>query len=1022
MLFNSSKDKSCCFPLWEGGSRLGITHELCGEDTYSTLLQQCCQLEQDMGQVAEAWLECQKRIDDYVAEEAMKTKQHFLKEDWEVFKQRHFIEQLNSKKEISGDSNFTETMRHLLSSQLSISDCPNCNYRRRCTCDDCSLSHILMCGIMDTPVTDDVHNNHLPPQTDSASDCQSDIYLPNMSSGSSESRSSSPFTVLQIDGPRVLPDNVSGLTFSTENEDVAVISEKLGDLYSINHYDSANIEDMNGIHRELNGGVDNAALRYEGSSSSSSSSEVDAEEPIEENGSNLARIQEDNLVLGRNVIRNEETKRDNLVASYPTQESLFSFWQADQVPACCECHICKQETQGTSPSDTEVRCLPAGHQFKIPEKHAHSGLHLYPHIHGKIPLHTIPHLPPTLIHPSFYTASPFTQNKALVQNQTVNQQILSTSFQDHIYSSGLGNTTDWKSSKFLSIWGSEVMNEKDWNASNILQDTHSGDVFHSITAEDHRCSASAAPQSSPTSLAPLSSLSSVVLSPASTSHLPSPNTPSFSRVITTAPGFVDPHPGFYATTAASPSAKENLSSAPSSVCSDPDCEGQHCENISIYDHPQYDGEDSQDDDSCSEHSSSTSASTNQKEGKYCDCCYCEFFGHGGPPAAPTSRNYTEMREKLRLRLTKRKEGQPRKLELNSDKETVIDHRKVEDLLQFINSPETKPVNSTRTAKRARHKQKKLKEKSHSETEHRDSQLLEQQCQEEEEAQQLQDLKSAKKKKKERTSTNCQKVKVLTQKCQVKGNSSSDTLKCIQTELSGKIETSSESLAKNANLVEQEETSENFVEASDDPVNGKDSKLLFKTEMTVKSHEPLSLLLNIMHQHTEDKSKQQITQISKLFAQQLKKPSKSDNQPKLRNKMQSKLKVTELQLISASKKEEKKVSSSKTRQMNSVAKSSLGRSTVLPSEQLHNKLLSQDSPQPKSKSKKNKKKKSDKGNSSIDDVFLPKDVDLDNVEMDETEREVEYFKRFCLDSARQTRQRLSINWSNFSLKKATFAAH
>lgn len=31
-------------------------------------------------------------------------------------------------------------------------------------------------------------------------------------------------------------------------------------------------------------------------------------------------------------------------------------------------------------------------------------------------------------------------------------------------------------------------------------------------------------------------------------------------------------------------------------------------------------------------------------------------------------------------------------------------------------------------------------------------------------------------------------------------------------------------------------------------------------------------------------------------------------------------------------------------------------------------------------------------------------------------------RFCLDSARQTRQRLSINWSNFSLKKATFAAH
>lgn len=62
--------------------------------------------------------------------------------------------------------------------------------------------------------------------------------------------------------------------------------------------------------------------------------------------------------------------------------------------------------------------------------------------------------------------------------------------------------------------------------------------------------------------------------------------------------------------------------------SDPDCEGHRCETNGAYDQP-YDGEESQDEDSCSEHSSSTSTSTNQKEGKYCDCCYCEFFGHGG---------------------------------------------------------------------------------------------------------------------------------------------------------------------------------------------------------------------------------------------------------------------------------------------------------------------------------------------------------------------------------------------------------
>ena len=70
-----------------------------------------------------------------------------------------------------------------------------------------------------------------------------------------------------------------------------------------------------------------------------------------------------------------------------------------------------------------------------------------------------------------------------------------------------------------------------------------------------------------------------------------------------------------------------------------------------------------------------------------------------------------MREKLRLRLTKRKEEQPKKPDQISERESVVDHRKVEDLLQFINSSETKPVSSSRAAKRARHKQRKVRHKS-----------------------------------------------------------------------------------------------------------------------------------------------------------------------------------------------------------------------------------------------------------------------------------------------------------------------
>merc|ERR1711899_46351 len=42
----------------------------------------------------------------------------------------------------------------------------------------------------------------------------------------------------------------------------------------------------------------------------------------------------------------------------------------------------------------------------------------------------------------------------------------------------------------------------------------------------------------------------------------------------------------------------------------------------------------------------------------CLCCYCEMFGHGGPSAAPVSKNYPEMRERLRLLLSKKKKSKP----------------------------------------------------------------------------------------------------------------------------------------------------------------------------------------------------------------------------------------------------------------------------------------------------------------------------------------------------------------------------
>ncbi|KAF7995204.1 hypothetical protein HCN44_004676 [Aphidius gifuensis] len=52
------------------------------------------------------------------------------------------------------------------------------------------------------------------------------------------------------------------------------------------------------------------------------------------------------------------------------------------------------------------------------------------------------------------------------------------------------------------------------------------------------------------------------------------------------------------------------------------------------------------DDSCS-----TDSSTAHDNSRHCDCCYCEVPGHGVQQAAQVSRNYHEMRERLRQLLT-----------------------------------------------------------------------------------------------------------------------------------------------------------------------------------------------------------------------------------------------------------------------------------------------------------------------------------------------------------------------------------
>lgn len=281
----------------------------------------------------------------------------------------------------------------------------------------------------------------------------------------------------------------------------------------------------------------------------------------------------------------------------------------------------------------------------------------------------------------------------------------------------------------------------------------------------------------------------------------------------------------------------------------------------------------------------------------------------------------------------------------------------------------------------------LEEKARLEAEARERehhQLLEEQRRREEEEeerlkqelqrlQELQQLRAVKKKKKERTSKDCQKVDMLTRNYQAAKESVPNAPEDIQNgtlEQSEKIDTSSGSLSRHVNHTEQRPVSETGCELSN-PVNTRDSKLLYQKEGSVKQHEPLSFLLDIMHQHKEGNNKQKLKQINKPSAEQVKKPAESPKaaeiQTKTRNQIESKAKAAELPTLAEPKKEEKKLNNNNKKQLNHVKEEKAPVTSESPSpseQQQNNKLILADSPQPKGKNKKNKKKKGDKVNNSI----------------------------------------------------------
>ncbi|NWR26530.1 F193B protein, partial [Tachuris rubrigastra] len=715
-----------------------------------------------------------------------------------------------------------------------------------------------------------------------------------------------------------------------------------------------------------------------------------------------------------------------------------------------------------------------------------------------------------------------------------------------------GNSGDWDPSSFLSahklsgLWNSQHTNGATQGSPLGAPPATLGEAFHS--SEHHQHSDLTAPPNSPTGLPsqppvlipskqtpphpgpfgssphiPLGSSSQAALFPApsaqaaapkpvsdsppagAASHSPgpckSPHLPPANVPLLKMPpplsGCAHPCNGHCSTSLIPPPASHQLPS----TNRDPSCKGHKFPNGTSCHPPQPCEADEglgEDEDSSSERSSCTSSSTNQKDGKFCDCCYCEFFGHNAPPAAPTSRNYAEIREKLRSRLTKRKEELPQKLGHNSSSgEPAVDHRNVDELLDYINSTEPKPLNSAKAAKRARHKQKKKeKEKAQLEAEAQkraerapaagqareqaEEKLLEWPELELERvnsflSSRLQEIKNTIKDS-IRASFSVydlnldvndfpKKAAVLEQKNLLSNLNGSSDLQDIDLALAPL----SLGPAKSHGLLRGElgprwgegpgepppvPPAENGVvkrlsavpslsrmiwvqsKAVDSAVDGGGLSPESKEGPQPKGPDPPEPVPTGSRQR---KNKRQNGQAKKgeggaaVPGSQARLESPGVKGQVLGTKAPSKGSAPEPQRAggcaepgeggkgqpwgcSSTRAEKERPGEWKGRR--GEGKAELPDLVQPPTPAPAAPPTLGGSPQPKGKSRKSRNKV-EKSSTSIDDVFLPKD--LDGAEMDETDREVEYFKRFCLDSAKQTRQKVAVNWTNFTLKKTTSSA-
>ncbi|XP_052099365.1 protein FAM193A-like isoform X1 [Mytilus californianus] len=1168
--------------------RMGAaSKESYNEDTYPNLLHRYLKFDDEMSVISVVWRDSQQLIEQYNEEQAaLKLKQKMLKEDWEFFKaQRTILEQQVAKNDQplpphNFEQQFTETMRMMLQGTKPSQEechCPRCN-RKRCPCDECTITHMITCGIINPEALEDQENSSHINFLHDPNRYRIDVSPPSMSSTTSSSGSSSP---IMVDHERLtLPFDETG-DRNTEEIPEEIEGNSQSDIDDEEEDDDYDDEDDDEDEED--------------------DDEEDEEEEDDDDGDNENEDEIDN-----------EDKNDGLEEQIDNKSisDLSSSWPNDDEGAeelinseKCDCYHCVSQAkaeQMIKVEENQCQCYVCLRQqgkavsTSLPQQVAPTSqpgeLHLYPHIHGSAGLHGFrSHVRP-LLQPQLYDLHmPLRQPKPLIQSPKVPLKLDFDSpdgIHEHIYHAygdwdntydsrmmlsnipkyghGLGSellpaaplttnyTTNFLTEPFsvstqtgmdtvmtstspstssfrttTSVHTSLATTQANSDQTASITNNHLAissvqSISQTLSSTTTNCSKNSA---TPPCTRPVTLGGNIPQQPVLSEKLPAQprkrqnaaNSTNVSPVNHSNGGISDkvtqdfiqtaarniregakegmqmirqfanslnanvnthtcnhncrnsqnvqscnegPPPGCR-NAVALPSSVNNVSVGTSTVCMEPDCEG-HCDENG-------DGID----DSCSEQSSTNSS---QKDGKYCDCCYCEFFGHGNPPQTPTSKNYAEMRDRLRLRL-KKKVGNQSDTK-HKDTCSLADHHMIrdqpledkgseelEELLHYINGTDNHKEEqedkqlSAKAAKRARQKQRKAEEKARLEAEKLHHEKLEREKELAKNlinAAKIEESKNEKKRRKKRKQVEEIKQGEIKNGCDKRedpnlvrvpplgredtDNKVKNNVK-LQVKLSdAPLKSPSTEIQKTVKIVKTDPVKTQRIIVEPLQTNGKVNLKAIKKPDLLKSspvqpklqvtkgasQSSLNSAKPVPEQTTKSSAKRKDNKNEKDVDTTEKRMDTGDVKPRKgksvhnNNDIVVNKNIVQLNGNNNNKTVKKTATTPTPPKPSSPPQQIKSSPTSSPSSpkkadtQKTKAVVSQSPPQdqqPKGgkKGKNKKKNRNSEDLSVIDEIFLPKsESDLENGELDETEKELEAFKRFCLDYTPVTREKLQVN--------------